>query len=72
MRGYYWGLRRRILESWRPGLTTQPTLADALVAGLLMPVAGQLEAANRALGAALHPGRRARRKTPSTEGVPAA
>lgn len=57
VREYFWNLRRRIIESWRPGVSRTPTMADALLAGVMMPVAGQMEAASRAMGAGLHPGR---------------
>lgn len=57
VRGYYWSLRRRMLESWRPGLSRMPTLGETLLATLATPVAGLAEVARSANGAAVEPGR---------------
>ncbi|MDB4931441.1 MAG: hypothetical protein JWM10_3925, partial [Myxococcaceae bacterium] len=57
VRGYYWSLRRRMLESWRPGLSRMPTLGETLLATVATPVAGLAEIARSANGAAVAPGR---------------
>jgi TonB family protein len=57
VRGYYWSLRRRMLESWRPGISRMPSLGETLLATLAMPAAGLAEAARSANGAAVQPGR---------------
>ncbi len=57
VRGYYWSLRRRMLESWRPGISRMPSLGETLLATLAMPVAGLAEVARSANGAAVEPGR---------------
>lgn len=57
VRGYYWSLRRRMLESWRPGLSRMPSLGETLLATLAMPAAGLAEVVRSANGAAVEPGR---------------
>ena len=57
VRGYYWALRRRMLESWRPGISRMPSLGETLLATLAMPAAALAEAARSANGAAVQPGR---------------
>jgi TonB family protein len=37
VRGYLWGVRRRVSEVWRPGVARVPNLADTLLAGFLAP-----------------------------------
>lgn len=37
VRGYLWGVRRRVAEVWRPGVARVPNLADTLLAGFLAP-----------------------------------
>jgi len=57
VRGYYWSLRRRMLETWRPGISRMPSLGETLLATLAMPAAGLAEVARSASGAAVQPGR---------------
>lgn len=57
VRGYYWSLRRRMLESWRPGISRTPSLGETLLATLAMPAAGLAEVVRSANGAAVEPGR---------------
>jgi TonB family protein len=57
VRGYYWALRRRMLESWRPGLSRMPTLGETLLATVATPAAALAEIARSAAGAAVTPGR---------------
>lgn len=57
VRGYYWSLRRRMLETWRPGISRMPSLGETLLATLAMPAAGLAEVARSANGAAVQPGR---------------
>ena len=57
VRWYYWSLRRRMLESWRPGVSHLPSLGDTLLATLAMPAAGLREVQRSANGAAVEPGR---------------
>jgi TonB family protein len=57
VRGYYWSLRRRMLESWRPGVSRVPSLGDTLLATVATPPAVLAETLRSANGAAVEPGR---------------
>ncbi|MFO0624407.1 MAG: TonB family protein [Polyangiales bacterium] len=57
VRGYFWSLRRRMTEIWRPGVAREPSLGDALLAGVAMPVAAMRDVLRNAAGAAAEPGR---------------
>lgn len=57
VRGYFWSLRRRMTEIWRPGVAREPSMGDALLAGVAMPVAAMRDVLRNAAGAAAEPGR---------------
>ena len=57
VRGYFWSLRRRMTEIWRPGVAREPSMGDALLAGVAMPVAAMRDVRRNAAGAAAEPGR---------------
>lgn len=57
VRGYYWALRRRMLESWRPGISHVPSIGDTLLATVAAPPAALAEILRSANGAAVAPGR---------------
>jgi TonB family protein len=57
VRGYYWSLRRRMLESWRPGISHVPSIGDTLLATVAAPPAALAEILRSANGAAVAPGR---------------
>lgn len=57
VRGYLWALRRRMLETWRPGVAREPTMLSALTSGVAMPVAAFREVLRSAAGPAAEPGR---------------
>ncbi len=57
VRGYYWSLRRRMLESWRPGVSRMPSIGETLLSTVAMPVAALADIQRAANGAAVEPGR---------------
>ncbi len=57
VRTYYWHLRRRMVETWRPGLAREPSIGDTLLATLALPAGGLARAAESALGSGARPGR---------------
>ncbi len=57
VRTYFWHLRRRMTETWRPGVAREPSLGQTLLSTLGMPFEAQQRAAELAMGAAAHPGR---------------
>lgn len=57
VRTYFWNLRRRMTETWRPGIARSPTVGETLLATLAMPLAAQQRAAELALGQGARPGR---------------
>jgi TonB family protein len=56
-RTYYWHLRRRMEETWRPGVSREPSIGQTLLATIGMPTARAQEATEVAMGAGAHPGR---------------
>lgn len=57
VRAYLWSLRRRMIETWRPGVAREPTMLSALVAGVAMPAEAMRDVLRSAAGAAVEPGR---------------
>ncbi|MDP3214396.1 MAG: energy transducer TonB, partial [Deltaproteobacteria bacterium] len=57
VRGYYWSLRRRMLESWRPGIAHLPSIGETLLATVATPPAALAEVLRSANGPAVAPGR---------------
>lgn len=57
VRTYYWHLRRRMEETWRPGVSREPSLGQTLLATLGMDTARAQRATEIAMGAGAHPGR---------------
>jgi len=57
VRGYFWGLRRRMEENWSPSAAREPSLAETALATVAMPVAQMREVQRSAQGAAVEPGR---------------
>ncbi len=57
VRGYYWSLRRRMLESWRPGVSRMPSIGDTLLATVMPSPSAIAEIQRSANGAAVEPGR---------------
>lgn len=57
VRTYYWHLRRRMQETWRPGVSREPSIGQTILATLGMPLARAQEATDIAMGAGAHPGR---------------
>ncbi len=58
VRGYFWGLRRRMEESWSPSAAREPSLAETAMATVAMPASGLLQMQRSAEGSAVEPGRR--------------
>jgi len=57
VRTYYWHLRRRMQETWRPGVSREPSIGQTILATLGMPLARAQEASEVAMGAGARPGR---------------
>lgn len=57
VRGYYWSLRRRMVESWRPGVSRIPSIGETLLSTLAMPIAALTDVQRSMAGAAVEPGR---------------
>ncbi len=57
VRTYYWHLRRRMQETWRPGVSREPSIGQTILATLGMPTSRAQEATEVAMGAGAHPGR---------------
>lgn len=57
VRTYFWHLRRRMQETWRPGVAREPTIGETLLSSFAMPLAAQQQATELAMGAGAHPGR---------------
>ncbi len=58
VRGYFWGLRRRMEENWRPPAVREPSLAETALATVAMPADMLLQVQRSAQGDAVTPGRR--------------
>lgn len=58
VRGYFWGLRRRMEENWRPSAAREPSLAETALATVAMPADMLLQVQRSAQGDAVTPGRR--------------
>lgn len=57
VRGYYWSLRRRMVETWRPGVSRMPSIGETLLATVAMPIAALADVERAANGSAVEPGR---------------
>ncbi len=57
VRTYYWHLRRRMEETWRPGLSREPSIGQTLLSTLGMSDAQRRRATELAMGAGARPGR---------------
>jgi TonB family protein len=57
VRTYYWHLRRRMQETWRPGLAREPSIGQTILATLGTSPEAQRRATELAMGAAARPGR---------------
>jgi len=58
VRGYFWGLRRRMEENWHPSAVREPSLAETALATVAMPADMLLQVQRSAQGDAVTPGRR--------------